>query len=173
MLRNGAREGAVVRFACHEGALVVWTEIVVRLGAAAMLGVGLGLNRYLHHKSIGVRTLGLVAVTAASLIVSLQIYADAAGVTRVIQGIVTGIGFIGAGLIMHKPDDQAVHGLTTATTVWVAAVVGMICGLGIWQVMAPAACIIGVLLLTGGKFEKAVARRFEKPDNKRDDPPRS
>ena len=150
---------------------MVWTDILVRLGAAALLGICLGLNRYLHHKSIGVRTLGLVAVTCSAIVIALEEYTGADGVTRVIQGIVTGIGFIGAGLIMHQPGDQSVHGLTTATIVWVSAVIGVICGLGTWRVIVPAASIVGLLLLTGGKFEKAVARHFEKLEDKKTDPP--
>ena len=142
-----------------------WTDITLRLCAAAVIGIALGLNRYLHHKSIGVRTLGLVSVTSAALVCASVDMASPDAATRVIQGLVTGIGFIGAGLIMHQPGQMAVHGLTTATTVWVAAAVGILCGLGAWIVAVPATVIMLALLTFGGRFEKAVAKRFRPPDS--------
>jgi putative Mg2+ transporter-C (MgtC) family protein len=81
-----------------------WIEILTRLGAAAIVGGGIGLNRHLHHKSSGLRTLSLVACGAAGLVLAAL---HAAGGTshvdsmsRVIQGIMTGVGFIGAGVII-------------------------------------------------------------------------
>lgn len=145
------------------------TDIALRLGAALLIGVVLGLNRYLHHKSIGVRTLGLVSVASAAIVMSVLDVATAESATRVIQGLVTGVGFIGGGLIMRNPSEQAVHGLTTATTVFVSAVIGILCGLGVWPILLPAAAIIGVLLVFGGDFEKAVARRYVEPDAKKED----
>ena len=141
-----------------------WTEIVVRLGAAAVIGVALGLNRYLHHKSIGVRTLGLVSVASAALVAATTDAAGADAAARVIQGLVTGIGFIGAGLIARDPSGQSVHGLTTAATVWVAVAVGILCGLGHWRFVAVATVFIMVLLTTGGRLEKAVAHHFAAKD---------
>ena len=140
-------------------------EIVLRLVAATLIGGSIGLNRYLHHKSIGIRTLGLVALVAAAMVVSVLEVSTTDSATRVIQGIVTGIGFIGAGLIMHRPDDEQVHGLTTATTVWVAAAIGIMCGLGVWHVVLVAAAIVGLLLLFGGRFEKAIAMHYDKADD--------
>ena len=141
------------------------TEIVLRLVAATLIGASIGLNRYLHHKSIGIRTLGLVALVAAAMVVSVLEVSTTDSATRVIQGIVTGIGFIGAGLIMHRPDDEQVRGLTTATTVWVAAAIGIMCGLGVWQVVLVAAAIVGLLLLFGGRCEKAIAMHYDKADD--------
>ena len=141
-----------------------WIDTTLRLGAAALIGIALGLNRYLHHKSIGVRTLGLVSVASAAIIMAVLDAATADSATRVIQGLLTGIGFIGGGLIMRNPNEQAVHGLTTAATVFVATVIGILCGLGVWPVLLPAAAIVGVLLVYGGKFEKAIARRYGAPE---------
>ena len=146
-----------------------WSEIILRLGCAALIGVCLGLNRYLHHKHIGVRTLGLVTVVAAALVAGAIETVGLDGATRVIQGLVTGIGFIGAGLIMREPGEHTVHGLTTAATVWVAAAVGVLCGLGAWRFVTIAATIIAVLLLGGGRLEKRLARHFEGKDGPPDD----
>ena len=144
------------------------TDIAMRLGAAVLIGVALGLNRYLHHKSIGVRTLGLVSVASAAIIMSVLDAANAESATRVIQGLLTGVGFIGGGLIMRNPNEQAVHGLTTAATVFVSTIIGILCGLGAWPVLLPAAGIVGVLLVFGGHFEKSVAHRFGKPEDKKE-----
>ena len=141
-------------------------EIVLRLVAATLIGASIGLNRYLHHKSIGIRTLGLVALVAAAMVVSVLEVSTADAATRVIQGIVTGIGFIGAGLIMHRPEDSQVHGLTTASTVWVAAAIGIMCGLGVWSVVLVAAAIVALILVFGGRVEKAIAHHYERQDAK-------
>ena len=134
-----------------------WTEVIVRLGSAALLGGALGINRYLHHKNVGVRTLGLVSVLAAALVTGTLEATGIDGAARVIQGIITGIGFIGAGVIVREPSDQTVRGLTTAATVWVAAALGALCGLGSWRLVAVSALIVGVLLLDGGRLERWVA----------------
>jgi putative Mg2+ transporter-C (MgtC) family protein len=95
-----------------------WTDIVSRLGAAMAIGGALGLNRELHNKPTGLRTLGLVGLGSALAVLAV---ADdpQADISRVIQGVITGVGFLGAGVILHRPADNKVHGLTTAATIWV------------------------------------------------------
>src|SRR5215467_6692627 len=73
-------------------------EITIRLGAATLAGVALGLNRDLHHKPTGVRTPGLVGLGSAVAVVA---EGDPGAVSRVVQGVVTGIGFLGAGVTMR------------------------------------------------------------------------
>jgi len=98
-------------------------DIVIRLFAAALTGCLIGLNRFAHHRYIGVRTLGLVSLGAAALVVAaLETGSGSeqlAAASRIIQGIVTGIGFIGAGVIVQRERSRKVHALTTAATVWV------------------------------------------------------
>ena len=77
-----------------------WLDIVLRLGSAILIGGAIGLNRDLHHKPTGMRTLGLVAL--GSTLAVLAVAGDPAAVSRVIQGIITGIGFLGAGVILHR-----------------------------------------------------------------------
>src|SRR6476646_399640 len=92
-------------------------DIVIRLSVAALAGVALGLNRDLRGKPTGVRTLGLVGL--ASAVAVLAVGSDSAdAASRVIQGIVTGIGFLGAGVIIRNETGKRVHGLTTAACVW-------------------------------------------------------
>src|SRR5258706_4248465 len=96
-------------------------DITTRLGAAALVGVAIGLDRYVHHKPTGLRTLSLVATGAAALVVATvdtangALHADA--MSRVIQGIMTGVGFIGAGVIIRGQTDDSVRGLNTAAAV--------------------------------------------------------
>src|SRR5689334_828121 len=105
-----------------------WFEIVMRLGAAALVGGGIGLNRHLHHKAVGLRTLSLVASGAAGLVVATLHASDGAShidaMSRVLQGIMTGVGFIGAGVIMRDQADAKIQGLTTAAAVWITAALG-------------------------------------------------
>jgi putative Mg2+ transporter-C (MgtC) family protein len=101
-------------------------DIAVRLGVATLVGVLLGLNRDLHGKSTGVRTLGLVCLGSALAVLSIHA-ATGTEESRVIQGIVTGVGFLGAGVIVRSEKGHHVHGLTTAACVWVTACVGAAC----------------------------------------------
>lgn len=110
--------------------------LLFRLGAAALAGGLIGLNRDLTNKPIGVRTLGLVALGSAVVVVSTiqfpGIADDANAASRVIQGIIqglmTGISFIGAGVILRDSSTRRVRGLTTAATVWVPVYPGSIPG---------------------------------------------
>jgi putative Mg2+ transporter-C (MgtC) family protein len=132
--------------------------IFTRLFVAALIGCVIGLNRFAHHRYIGVRTLGLVALGAAGLVVAAFETGTGsdqlAAASRIIQGIVTGIGFLGAGVIVHRERGHKVHGLTTAATVWVAAAAGILCGLGAWRVAIIVTLLVGLVLLVGGPIEK-------------------
>jgi putative Mg2+ transporter-C (MgtC) family protein len=139
-------------------------DIALRLVTAALVGVFLGLNRDLHGKPTGVRTLGLVGLGSA-VAVAVFAHASSADTSRVIQGIVTGIGFLGAGVIVRSPQGGRVRGLTTAACVWVTACLGAACGLGEWVVVLPGLLIVLILLVFGGPFEDAIHRRWPQPPN--------
>ena len=131
-------------------------DIALRLGAAVVVGMLIGLNRDLADKPIGMRTLGLVSLGAAILSIStvnfqgLADHPDALSrvVQGVIQGIMAGIGFIGAGVILRDSQSQTVKGLTTAATVWVTAALGIACGLAAWQIVG-LSLALAVFLLVG------------------------
>jgi putative Mg2+ transporter-C (MgtC) family protein len=134
-------------------------DIAVRLGAATLVGVLLGLNRDLHGKQTGVRTLSLVCLGSALAVLSIHA-ATGTEESRVIQGIVTGVGFLGAGVIVRSEKGQHVHGLTTAACVWVTACVGAACAIAQWQIVVVGVVLVFVILVFGGPFEKAIDRRW-------------
>jgi putative Mg2+ transporter-C (MgtC) family protein len=136
-------------------------EVALRLGSATLAGAAIGINRDLAQKPIGVRTLGLVALGAATATVAttqvqgMAENADAMSrvVQGLIQGVMAGISFIGAGVILRNPQARTVDGLTTAASVWVTAALGIACGLGIWDVVVIGTAIALVLLAAVGWLE--------------------
>ena len=145
-------------------------DIALRLGAATLVGIVLGLNRDLHGKSIGVRTLGILCLGSALAVLS--IHATGSDVSRVIQGIVTGVGFLGAGVIVRSDKGKHVQGLTTAACVWVTACIGAACAVAQWQIAVMGVILVLVILMFGGRFEKAVDRRWPwRPTEVADQPP--
>ena len=134
--------------------MVDWSEIILRLGAATLAGSAIGLDRDLRGKPIGLKTLGLVSLSTATVVLlALQAvdprkFTDA--VSRVIQGVLTGIGFLGAGVIVRRGDRYHVHGLTSAACAFFAACVGIVCGAGHWPIVLTA-LVLAFLLLTLGK----------------------
>lgn len=150
-----------------------YVEIVLRLVIATFAGMAIGLNRDLHNKPIGMRTLGLVSLSSAAVVLAGSVYADIGdlrfaedAVSRVIQGILTGLGFLGAGVILRERERMEVHGLTTAATVWIAAVFGVAAGLGAWFITVAGTTIALFLLIFGKALEQRLGRFFsrgEKP----------
>jgi putative Mg2+ transporter-C (MgtC) family protein len=133
-------------------------DILFRLGAAALAGSLIGFNRELRGKPAGLRTHALVSLGSALLVVILRgepgFGADA--VSRVIQGVITGIGFLGAGVILHRPEGR-ITGLTSAAMIWISAAFGVAAGLGRWfEMIAGLALVVLVLLLE--LFERRLGR---------------
>lgn len=107
------------------------TRILLRLTLAALLGGLLGIEREQKGKAAGVRTHMLVAMGAALFVLlSQQAGMPASDLSRVIQGIVAGIGFLGAGTILKGDDEDKVKGLTTAAGIWLTAAIGVAAGMG-------------------------------------------
>ncbi len=106
-------------------------QILLRLGAAAGLGLVIGIEREHPHRAAGMRTHALVALGSALFVLaSSEAGASTDNTTRIIQGVVQGIGFLGAGTILKLTDRVEVRGLTTAAGIWVTAAVGVACSLG-------------------------------------------
>jgi putative Mg2+ transporter-C (MgtC) family protein len=107
------------------------TRIMTRLLLAGLLGGVLGYERESRGKAAGIRTHMLVAMGAALFVLVPSLGGMAvADLSRVIQGVVTGVGFLGAGAIIKHRDEEDVQGLTTAAGIWMTAAIGVACGLG-------------------------------------------
>lgn len=107
------------------------TRVTLRLMVAAVLGGVLGYEREKKGKAAGMRTHMLVALGAALFVlIPQQMKVTDADLTRVLQGLVAGVGFLGAGAIIRVSDNGEVKGLTTAAGVWLTAAIGMAAGMG-------------------------------------------
>lgn len=142
------------------------TEYIFRIGAAFLLGATIGFERQWQQKDAGLRTNTLVAIGAASFVLlSLDLYSLAGGDPgRVTAQIVTGIGFIGAGVIMK--DGFGVKGLNTAATIWCSAAVGTLAGMGFLMeaVVTTSAVVLSHLILrpVSNRLSKISAYRKNK-----------
>ena len=118
-------------------------DVSLRLIAAVIVGMVVGGDREWRGKPVGIRTLALVALGSALVCLATVHYAPLNGdpnaisrvVQGVIQGVMTGIGFLGAGAIIRGRSQTQAHGLTTAATVWVTAALGIACALATWAVV--------------------------------------
>jgi putative Mg2+ transporter-C (MgtC) family protein len=109
----------------------------VRLLVAGLLGAVIGWNREQRHKAAGLRTHMLVAIGATIFVLPFAIDGgDSGDVSRVVQGLATGIGFVGAGSILKLPLQDRIEGLTTAGSIWITAALGALVGLGkVWMAL--------------------------------------
>ena len=142
-------------------------DTVLRLLVATATGMALGLNRDLEGKPLGARTFGLVCMSSALVTLTItQIPAIAQSpdaLSRAIQGIVvgvlTGIGFLGSGVILRHPERGTVQNLTTAAATWTTAALGISCALAPWPLFLLGAGIAIVLLVTEHLFHKRKSKR--------------
>jgi putative Mg2+ transporter-C (MgtC) family protein len=143
-----------------------FTDMLLRLAAAALGGALVGLERQLQDKPAGLRTNMLVSVGAAGFVLTAMAVTQAGAAdeqqfnfdpTRILQGIVGGIGFLGAGAILHSRGN--IHGITTAAAMWVVAAVGAACGFGQFRLAAAmvVACLVALYPL--GYLENRLERR--------------
>lgn len=138
----------------------MYWSIALRLALALLAGVILGLNRWLHHKSAGIRTHSLVAIGSATAIMLIDDFVkdDAQAVSRVLQGLITGLGFLGAGVIIRERSTQKVHGLTTAASIWSCALIAAAFGGGQFILGGMALGAILLTLMIGGPLERLATK---------------
>lgn len=147
------------------GGLPDWTQferVSIRLLAAMLLGAIIGFQRERAGKPAGLRTHMLVAMGSALFVLG----GSAAGMSmsdlsRVIQGLATGIGFIGAGAILKLRDEREIEGLTTAAGIWMTAATGVAAGLGRIGLAFLSVILTWIVLAMIGRIERATA--VEKP----------
>ncbi len=155
-------------------------DIVGRLVMGAICGAAVGFNRERQHKPAGLRTHSLVALGAAVFtILGLMLSAgDASATPRVLQGITAGVGFIGAGVIMRRPEINDVQGLTTAAAIWIVSAVGVAVGAGLWRTSLTALALTLVVLVVGEAIDRRLHSRTRSEedlhaiDHRDDDPGR-
>ena len=140
-------------------------DVLGRLLLATLFGGLIGLNREREGKPAGLRTHALVALGTAMLtIVGLLLQgSDSGAPSRVLQGIIAGVGFIGAGVILHRQDGRGVEGLTTAAAIWIVAAIGMAAGAGLWRTAASALVVALLLLVVGETVDRWVHRDRDLP----------
>lgn len=147
---------------------IVWEELtsglpdkrqlvhfLIRLMAASVLGAVVGWNREKAGKPAGIRTHILVCLgTSVFILACSGVGMSSDALSRVIQGIVTGIGFLGAGSILKLNEERDIQGLTTAAGVWMTAAIGVAVGLGSLGVALLSTVFTVIVLALAGPFER-------------------
>jgi putative Mg2+ transporter-C (MgtC) family protein len=137
-------------------------DIALRLLAATVIGMLLGLERILRGKPTGIRTLGLVSFAAALVtlaamhVAGIMANADALGrvLQGALQGILVGIGFLGSGILLRDEQSRTVFNLTSAAEVWAVAAMGLATACAPWAIVGLAALIFGILMVVLRELEK-------------------
>ena len=134
---------------------ITWTDFMIRISAAIILPLILGIERFVHRKPIDFRPYVIISVGACGLMIGVVEFAR--GLTdsqfgtdpsRVLQGVITGIGFLGAGAMFRE--GHFVQGAASAASIWVAGAIGLICAMGeIWLAISISAIVLAVLLISG------------------------
>ena len=133
-----------------------YAVILGKLLLATFIGLLIGSERAMHKKPAGLRTHSLVSLGACLFtITALNLVGNQMDfVARIIPGIVTGIGFLGAGMIFHSKD--GVRGLTTAAEVWALAAIGILVGIGSYFTAIAATILVLIILVPFKWFEKGI-----------------
>jgi putative Mg2+ transporter-C (MgtC) family protein len=144
-----------------------WWEMLTRLGAAALFSLVLGIERYTHNKPIDFRPFVIIAVTSAALLIAITEYAyqvDDGSLSidpaKVFSGILTGIGFLGAGALFR--DENVVRGAGSASAIWASGGIGIACGLGyLWLAGVVAIGLALLLALTNSLSNVHSAEEYD------------
>jgi len=131
-------------------------EMLLRLSLALISGILLGLNRSIHHESAGIRTHSLVSIGSAAIVLLMETIQpnNADAISRVLQGVITGVGFLSAGVIIKENNTQSVHGLKTAASIWICGLLGACFGAGAILLGSLSLGFIIFILMIGESLEK-------------------
>lgn len=144
-------------------------RVTIRLLAAALFGAVIGIQREQAGKAAGVRTHMLVAMGSALFVIApLEAEFSREGLSRVIQGIVTGIGFIGGGAILKLRDEREITGLTTAAGILMTSAIGVAAGLGLLGSALLGAALAWIILGVLGQIEFQLNKRQESKSERAD-----
>lgn len=143
-----------------------WLDALVRVGAAILFSLVLGLERFLRKKPIDFRPFVIISLASCTLVLGVAEYGvkvndSALGVdpSRVVQGVLTGIGFIGAGALFRE--DKTVYGAGSATSIWAAGAIGLLCGFGVLWLAAILTLGLVLTLLLSWPFTGEYTVRIE------------
>ena len=138
------------------------TRDAVRLIVAAIFGGILGIDREMKHKTAGLRTHMLVSLgSALFILIPLQSHASMQDMSRVLQGLIAGVGFLGAGAIIKVVENHEAKGLTTAASLWMAAAIGIAMGMGHGMTALLATFLALIILSVIPVLEKRIGTRKE------------
>lgn len=144
-------------------------SLLIRLAIAMVLGAVIGLQRQRTGKPAGLRTHILVALGATLFIIGpLEFGMDGDALSRVIQGLITGIGFLGAGAILKREETKEVEGLTTAAGIWMTAAIGLAVGLGRLGLAVVSTILTWSTLALLAKVERPLSDSQSSEENDRD-----
>ncbi len=127
-------------------------DILVRVVVAAIIGGMIGYERRLHHKAIGVAGMMLVAIGSSTymLLAKHEVANDPAAISRTLQGLLGGIGFLGGAVIFKTGTD--VHGLKAAAAVWITGAIGLAIGTSYWWLGVTVGLLTAVILFVADRF---------------------
>lgn len=135
-------------------------HVIIRLIGAVVLGALIGFQRERAGKPAGLRTHILVTVGTCVFVLACSNFGMSSdGLSRVIQGIITGIGFIGAGSILKLNEQRDIRGLTTAAGIWITAAIGIAIGLGVLGVAILATVLTLIVLALVGSIEVRIDKQ--------------
>lgn len=134
------------------------TTIIIRVAISIGVGGLVGIERELEHKPAGLRTIILVCLgSTIFMLIGYELGFVSSELSRIVAGVVTGIGFLGAGAIIRPRGE--VHGLTTAATIWLASGLGMAIGAGFYMLAIIACISVLIVLRLLGIVEKAINKK--------------
>ena len=144
---------------------MVWSDILGII-LAVVFGAAIGIERELRGKAAGLRTNVLICLGAAifTLLSRYMAAGSSDSLTRIAAGVVTGVGFLGAGAIIQ--DRGGIYGMTTAATIWLVASIGMACGAGLYLLAALGTLIAMIILIGLGELEGPLGRYWKKHKSK-------
>ena len=150
-----------------------WIDVLARLGAAVLLSLALGMERFLHKKPIDFRPFVIIALSSCALVLGVSEYgvkvkdtALAVDPSRVVQGVLTGIGFIGAGALFRE--HKTVYGAGSATSIWAAGAVGLLCGFGVLWLAGLLGLGLLLVLALSRPFTGEYSMRIEEVEGSRE-----
>jgi putative Mg2+ transporter-C (MgtC) family protein len=134
------------------------TTIITRLAISIVIGGVIGIERELEHKPAGLRTIILVCLgSTIFMLIGLELGLAVSELGRIVAGVVTGIGFLGAGAIIRARGE--VYGLTTAATIWLASGLGLAIGAGYYILATISGIFVLVVLRLLGVVEKVLSKK--------------